>query len=160
MNSTLPITPFLISPVTSDLASSTSARTRVDICAVALLTSWPIEASCGSGSRSDRGIDETDPGTPGTVRPLLRSVIHVTLREGRPSVGTSGYCGSSCHDGGPVTARWSRPVGGSVLLGQLAVGPPAQRDQDRAGHRGHQRGGEHRGLRGLQANALHRPFGP
>src|SRR5690606_39701361 len=55
---TLPCRPFLISPVTSALASATSARTRVDICSVASRTSDPMLAEPG-GLASVNGIELT-----------------------------------------------------------------------------------------------------
>ncbi|SLH22852.1 Uncharacterised protein [Mycobacteroides abscessus subsp. abscessus] len=58
MKKTLPCRPFLISPVTSALASSTSARTRVDICSAASRTSAPKLAEPG-GLASVNGIELT-----------------------------------------------------------------------------------------------------
>src|SRR3954454_5852516 len=83
---TLPCTPFLTSAVISVLASSTSARNRVETWVVISLTSEPTEASpsCRTGSAL-RGIDGT---TGGVDEPLVGCSGRVTGAPG--GVGRSG----------------------------------------------------------------------
>ncbi|CRK54559.1 exported hypothetical protein [Rhodococcus sp. RD6.2] len=71
MKNSEPCRPFFTSLVTSALASSTSARTRVETCAVASLTRCPMLAVPGAcASTSVSGMDEMVPGTPFPVLPL------------------------------------------------------------------------------------------
>ena len=68
MKKTLPCTPLRTSAVTSALASSTSARTSVDMCAVASLTSAPID--CSDGAFTGSGESGIEGSTGGTSAPL------------------------------------------------------------------------------------------
>ena len=64
MKKTLPCRPFFTSAVTSDRASSTSARTSVDTCAVASRTSPPIDCSeAGTTGSLESGIEGSTGGT-------------------------------------------------------------------------------------------------
>ena len=88
MKKTLPCTPLRTSAVTSALASSTSARTSVDICAVASLTRPPMDWSAGAVTGSgESGIDGS---TGGTSAPLelvelaTAVLLHVLGRFVRP----------------------------------------------------------------------------
>src|SRR4051794_4417105 len=64
MKKTLPVRPFLTSRVISALASSTSARTSVETCAVASLTRSPMDGSALGAWGSTSGIEVTVVGTP------------------------------------------------------------------------------------------------
>src|SRR3954452_12143735 len=77
MKKTLPVRPFFTSRVISALASSTSARTRVDICAVASLTKSPTEGLAGRAFGSTSGIEVTVVGTPVLRSPLLTAVLQL-----------------------------------------------------------------------------------
>ncbi|COX81644.1 Uncharacterised protein [Mycobacterium tuberculosis] len=70
MKKTLPVSPFLTSRVISARASSTSARTSVDICVVASLIRSPIDGSAGPACGSANGIVVSVLGTP-----FLRSIL-------------------------------------------------------------------------------------
>src|SRR5260370_31080130 len=70
MKYTLPVRPFLTSRVISARASSTSARTRVDIWVVASLMRSPIDGSAALACGSANGIEVSVLGTP-----LLRSAL-------------------------------------------------------------------------------------
>src|SRR3984885_3351004 len=92
MKKTLPVRPFLTSRVISARASSTSARTRVDICAVASLTSSPIDGSTDSACGAVNGIVVRVRGTPSLWSVFFRSDL---LTDGPPELGP--LSGSCCH---------------------------------------------------------------
>ena len=68
MKNTLPVTPLRTSAVTSALASSTSARTRLLNCVVTSVTSAPIDLL--SAGRAVSGASGIDGSTGGTSAPL------------------------------------------------------------------------------------------
>src|SRR6201996_4814419 len=78
---TLPVRPFLTSRGISARASSTSARTSVDICAVASLTSSPIDGSADSACGSVNGMLVSVRGTPSLRSVFVRSDL---LTDGPP----------------------------------------------------------------------------
>ena len=99
MKKTLPVSPFLTSRVISDFANSTSARTNVDTCEVASLTSSPIEGLGGTTSGSTRGIEVTVVGTPFLRSRLLTAVLQrlVSSRFMLPCrPGALPWCYASC----------------------------------------------------------------
>src|SRR6185312_9862138 len=71
MKNTLPVRPFLTSRVISARASSTSARTSVDICVVASLIRSPIDGSPDLACGSANGIVVKVLGTPFVGSALL-----------------------------------------------------------------------------------------
>src|SRR3954451_24533795 len=112
---TLPCTPFLTSAVISVLASSTSARTRVETWVVTSLTSEPTEASPSWRTGSAlRGIDGT---TGGVDEPLVGCSGRVTGAPG--GVGRSGVDRRAGAEGGhratsSVVRRAARRVPRSI----------------------------------------------
>src|SRR5580692_9770782 len=84
MKKTLPVRPFLTSRVISARANSTSARTSVDICAVASLTSSPIDGSADSACGSVNGMLVSVRGTPSLRSVFVRSDL---LTDGPPELG-------------------------------------------------------------------------
>ena len=77
MKKMLPCSPFFTSAVTSARASSTSARTSVETCAVASLTRLPID--CSASGVTGSGASGIEGSTGGTASAPPRLVGLATL---------------------------------------------------------------------------------
>src|SRR5271156_770861 len=125
MKKTLPVRPFLTSRVISARASSTSARTSVDICAVASLTSSPIEGSADSAGGAGNGMVVSVRGTPSLRSVFFRSDL---LTDGPPELGPIVRFMLPCSPMSDEGTEHCRPVWGSPLVGSdhVRLAPPFQ----------------------------------
>src|SRR5215211_3172219 len=98
MKNTLSVNPRLTSRVISARASSTSARTSVDIWVVASLTRSPIDALAGSACGSTNGIDVIVLGTPFLRSPLATDGSSPLAR----SLNAMLPCGDGVYEAGRV----------------------------------------------------------
>src|SRR6267154_3144391 len=125
MKKTLPVRPFLTSRVISARASSTSARTSVDICAVAALTSSPIDGSADRACGSVNGMVVSVRGTPSWRSVFFRSDL---LTDGPPELGPIVRFMLPCSPMPDEATEHCQPVCGSPLVGtdHVRLAPPFQ----------------------------------